>query len=164
MTSGRTSSSRRSARTSLGGVRVGPVSDERSTAHAAEVPGPKLPIRPARGRPHRRGTRTSRPSPSALARVASARSWTTRSTTCWASTERRKPLSTCTRLAIRQRHKAVLPARHLGRRRPGPDLGRVLGGAALRNAMHPRIGSELLGRPGTELSSGLTRVERLTSP
>jgi hypothetical protein len=51
----------------------------------------------------------------------------------------------------RQRHEAVLPARHLRRRRPVPDLGRVVGAQRLRDPMHPRIGPELLGRPGVEL-------------
>ena len=54
----------------------------------------------------------------------------------------------------RQRHEAVLPARHLGRRRPVPDLGRVLGAQLLRDPMHPRIGPKLLGRPGVELHAG----------
>ena len=51
----------------------------------------------------------------------------------------------------RQRHEAVLPARHLGRRGPVPDLGRVLGAQLLRDPMHPRIGPKLLGGPGVEL-------------
>lgn len=51
----------------------------------------------------------------------------------------------------RQRHEAVLPARHLGRRRPMPDLGRVLGAQLLRDPMHLRIGPKLLGRPGVQL-------------
>jgi hypothetical protein len=51
----------------------------------------------------------------------------------------------------RQRHEAVLPAGHLVRGWPVADLGDVLGAQLLRDAMHHRIGPELLGRPGVEL-------------
>ena len=51
----------------------------------------------------------------------------------------------------RQRHEAVLPARHLARRRPVPDLRRVLGPQLLRDPMHLRIRPKLLSRPGVKL-------------
>ena len=51
----------------------------------------------------------------------------------------------------RQRHEAVLPARHLRRRGLVADLRDVLGAQLLRDPMHLRIGPKLLGRPGVEL-------------
>ena len=51
----------------------------------------------------------------------------------------------------RQRHEAVLPARHLVGRGPVADLRRELGAQLLRDPMHLRIGPKLLGCPGVEL-------------